>query len=153
MAEAFIGGEKMRTKLQSIMKKIRGGNVLRVGFLQGSTCGENGASEAPTIALLLDRGAPEANIPPRPFMRQVQELYGAKWAKKFAKSLPDTDYEVGEALAELGQEVVDQIKTEIDNFTDPPNAPSTIKRKGSSHPLIDSGNLREAPSFEIGEGE
>lgn len=45
------------------------------------------------------------------------------------------------ALATLGQWVQDRIRKSILEFTSPPNAPMTIRRKGSSHPLIDTGQM------------
>lgn len=45
------------------------------------------------------------------------------------------------ALATLGQWAQDRIRKSILEFTSPPNKPMTIRRKGSSHPLIDTGQM------------
>lgn len=44
---------------------------------------------------------------------------------------------VGETAARAAEDYMIKLKT-------PPNAPSTIKRKGSDNPLVDSGNLHQS---------
>lgn len=41
------------------------------------------------------------------------------------------------------------IKQAIIDLRDPPNAPSTIARKGSSNPLIDTGHMKSAVTYII----
>lgn len=45
-------------------------------------------------------------------------------------------------MARVGLEAEGAIKQYITDLDTPPNKPSTIKRKGSSNPLIDTGNMR-----------
>lgn len=47
----------------------------------------------------------------------------------------------------LGTKYVAAIQTRIANGIQPPNAPSTIARKGSSTPLIDTGQFRSAITY------
>lgn len=49
-----------------------------------------------------------------------------------------------QALARLGLWIQGGIQQRIANGIDPPNAESTIARKGSSTPLIDKGQLRSS---------
>ena len=49
------------------------------------------------------------------------------------------------AAEDLKKEIVLKIKSDIP----PPNAPSTIKAKGSSHTLIDTGNMWESVDYQI----
>lgn len=48
-----------------------------------------------------------------------------------------------QALNQLGAFGVKLVVQKIDSQIPPPNAPSTIARKGSSTPLIDSGQMRQ----------
>lgn len=48
------------------------------------------------------------------------------------------------ALARLGVWIVGQIQARIASGIAPPNAESTIRQKGSSTPLIDTGQLRSS---------
>lgn len=49
-----------------------------------------------------------------------------------------------EALTRIGLWIEGEIKQRIANGIDPPNAETTIERKGSSTPLIDTGQLRSS---------
>lgn len=83
-------------------------------------------------------------IPERPFMRgwfdgNLQRI------KKFAETLygkvADGTMKANTALKVLGQWAQDQIRKSIINLKSPPNAPSTIRIKKSSNPLIDTGTM------------
>ncbi len=49
----------------------------------------------------------------------------------------------------LGQQFVRQVQGRIAGGVPPPNAPSTIARKGSATPLVDTGTLMQAISAEV----
>lgn len=53
------------------------------------------------------------------------------------------------ALRRLGVKVKGDIQDEIDAWSTPPNAPSTIAKKGSSNPLIDTGAMKSAVGWEV----
>lgn len=54
-----------------------------------------------------------------------------------------------QALSLLGEYSVGLIKQRIADGIPPPNAPSTIRRKKSSKPLIDTGQLRNAITYTV----
>ena len=56
-----------------------------------------------------------------------------------------------QALARLGLWIQGAIQERIANGIEPPNADSTIQRKGSSKPLIDTGQLRSSISHRVTE--
>lgn len=47
-------------------------------------------------------------------------------------------------MTRLGNKAVDAVKDYINDLNTPANAASTIRRKGSSNPLIDTGNMRNS---------
>lgn len=55
---------------------------------------------------------------------------------------------VDNVLGRIGLLVQSLTRTSINEITDPPNAPETIKAKGSSKPLIDTGQMRNAVNFQ-----
>ena len=55
----------------------------------------------------------------------------------------------GQALELIGESTVGMIIERIVDHIPPPNAPSTIKRKGSSTPLIDSAQMKGAISYKV----
>ena len=54
-------------------------------------------------------------------------------------------------LRKLGIKAKGDIQAEIVALQTPPNAPSTIRQKGSSNPLIDQGELLGAVTYKIEE--
>lgn len=57
-----------------------------------------------------------------------------------------------QALSLLGEYTVGVLKQRIANGILPANAPSTIARKGSSKPLIDTGQLRNSITYRVERG-
>ena len=49
----------------------------------------------------------------------------------------------------IGAYVVGELQNEIVNLRTPPNAPSTVRRKGSTNPLIDTVQLRTAATWKV----
>lgn len=54
-----------------------------------------------------------------------------------------------QVLELLGLRGVGQIQARIARHISPENAPSTVKRKGSSTPLIDTGALRSSVTYKV----
>ena len=57
-----------------------------------------------------------------------------------------------EILELLGQRCVGQIQSRIADGVPPPNRPSTIRKKGSSTPLVDHGTLRSSITYRVDNG-
>lgn len=96
-------------------------------------------------------------IPERPFLRR---LGARRHLRDFISLNAANLIRIAEgrmteemALGRLGAVAVGKVKSEIaeGNFT--PNAPSTVKAKGSSKPLVDSGQLRQSISWELDRGQ
>lgn len=119
-----------------------------------------GASyEAATAAYLHTHGSYLYQIPPRPIIQPAIEAKGnkeliqeqLKLAAKAALDSKPAQVRVHLRLAGMiGQNVVRAW------FTDPrnnwaPNAPSTIARKHSARPLIDTGDLRKSMTYVLSE--
>lgn len=52
-------------------------------------------------------------------------------------------------LDRIGLTAVADVQRTMRDLKDPPNAPSTVARKGSDNPLIDTGRLRQSISHEV----
>lgn len=82
-------------------------------------------------------------IPPRPFLRNTLYSKGPTWATFIAPFLQNL-LEGGGAEAvinALGPKMMTDIRATIDEGHFAPLAPSTIRHKGSSKPLIDTGDM------------
>ena len=52
----------------------------------------------------------------------------------------------------LGALGVRAVQEQIDDTYTPPNAPETVRRKGSTHPLIDTGEMKQKITFRVYKG-
>jgi len=124
--------------------------TVSVGYFSDSGAYKSGITVA-EVAAKNEFGT--SRIPARPFMRQTIEAHTGDWgdlAEGVERRVAD-GMSVAQGLELIGNQAKGHMQEMIGtgNFT--PNAPSTIARKGSSQPLIDSGNMRERVSFKVEE--
>ena len=131
-------------ELKRITRSMRGKDRVKVGFPKG------------TESTILDRAVYNefgtATIPERPFMRDglrdgIPELKQVN--KGLVKRIIDGRLTKQQALNQLGMKGVQLIQNSITGLKDPANAPSTIERKGSSNPLIDTGEMRQSVTHKV----
>lgn len=87
-------------------------------------------------------------IPARPFL----DLGVAKGNREYLQTIQDgvkRGLTSEQIIAKVGLLAVGNVKDFITDLKSPPNAPSTIKRKGSSNPLIDTGAMRSSITYTI----
>lgn len=136
--------------LQGAVLKLGDKGAFTLVGVQGAQGAANVQSTALTYAQLArihEFGT--ARIPARSFLYATIEKHKAEIQKRataFGRGVLMDLFTVEKALELLGEYVVGLIRQRIADGIAPPNAPSTIKRKGSSKPLIDSGGLRAAIS-------
>lgn len=92
------------------------------------------------------------NSPPRPFLRQSVDDNAAKisaFCKAQLQRLAQGSTDADTILKQVGvmQKGLVQEKIESGNFE--PNAPSTVKKKGSDKPLIDTARMRQSVNYVI----
>lgn len=83
------------------------------------------------------------NIPARPFLRTAQRK-AVERGQHIVKRRMEENSDVEQICKDLGMMMQAEIKNQITRGTFTPNAESTIKRKGSSRPLVDTGNLLQS---------
>lgn len=91
-------------------------------------------------------------IPERSFIRSTYNKQYKKVGRRFGQvfeSFSTRNYNVKGKLKLIGLEQENETKKTITEMKTPANAPSTVKKKGSSHPLIDTGELRMKISSEV----
>lgn len=91
-------------------------------------------------------------IPQRSFMRStMDENWGYYWSlgvKEANRVLIGTQKAKG-LYVKMGIKIKGDIQRKIISLRTPPNHPMTIKAKGSSNPLIDTGALRKAITYKV----
>lgn len=122
---------------------------VHVGFQEGAVY-DDGASLA-QVAAYNEFGS--SDTPARPFMRQSFENHEAELRQACAavnnKILRGESAE--NAMKTLGAFAVGVVQMEIMDGDFEPNKPSTIKRKGSDRPLIDTGHMRQSVKYVVKE--
>jgi hypothetical protein len=110
--------------------------------------GEDG-EDLVTIAAANEFGT--ATIPERSFLRSTVDEGRAKYAKLLRQAVERMvdGVPVPLAMGVVGETLVGDVQRKIRNRIPPPNAPSTIARKGSDVPLIDTGRLRQSIDYEL----
>lgn len=105
-----------------------------------------------SIAAVHEFGAPKARIPERSFLRSAidesRELL-ERTAKNVAGSVARGTLTANQAAARLGLVAQARVQRKIVDGPFAPNAPFTVRQKGSSRPLIDSGQMRQSVTYEV----
>lgn len=140
---------------RELRKKVSdvGRRRVRVGVF-ASSGSEKGTSIA-DIAAIHEFGAPKANIPARSFLRSAFTNDGGAalraMTERVARSVLSDRIDLRKALEVLGAWGANAVKARIRSNIAPPLAIATIKRKGSSKALIDTGRLINAITWVVGE--
>lgn len=92
-------------------------------------------------------GAYTIVIPPRPFFRNMIKANAAGWPDAMAKLMKASDFDANTTLARMGDLIKGQLQQSIRDTNSPPNAPSTIRKKGASKPLIDTGLMWQSVDY------
>ena len=147
----LIGKQQVEEALKALAKKLEGATRVLVGVPEGAGAYEDGLTIA-TIAAVNNFGSADGKIPAREFLQpainkgapQYQRLAEIMIPKVLSGSMAMTAL-----LEQMGNLAEGHVKQEITDFDTPPNAQSTIDRKGSSSPLIDTGALRQSIRYVI----
>lgn len=135
---------KIRKKEKAFKSNIFTNKKLKVGIFESAKY-DDGTPVA-QVAFWQEFGT--AKIPMRPFMRNAIAKNTRKWGDSVKTALIGTN-DSEKALKMLGEIMRGDIVLSLTNLNTPPNAPSTIKQKGSSNPLIDTGLLRNSITWEL----
>lgn len=91
-------------------------------------------------------------IPPRPFILQTIRNHRRKYLealKTSASKLVRGETTLLTVMNKLGVQVQGDIQAEIDSGNFVPNSPTTVEMKGSSRPLIDTGEMRQKVTWQV----
>lgn len=124
------------------------GKQVRIGFQRGETTEEDG-TDICDVAAWNELGT--SNMPSRPFLRKSVDENEAK-INNFVQSQKQRlvrGESAEQILKEIGIFQKDLIQEKITEGSFEPNAPSTISKKGSNKPLIDTGRMRQSVNFVI----
>lgn len=118
---------------------------VQVGFFEGAAYPDG--TPVAAVAAYNEFGTDKS--PPRPFFRNTIAERSPGWSKLVAAALKASDGNLAATAGIVGAQIEEEVKETISNFTDPPNAPSTIARKKSEKPLVDKGDMLQSVSHEV----
>ena len=127
---------------------LGGPKKVKVGFPSGEASGDI-INRAIWNHFGTSRGIPE-----RPFLSNAIKDNKSKYRaaiKTAAKQILEGTTTLRAVLTKLGMASQADIQKEITNLSSPPNAPSTIAAKGSSNPLVDTGDMKGAVTYKVDE--
>ena len=151
---------------EAIKKRIDalhgGGAVVKIG-VQGHQAAANHQGKHLTVAQIATihefgkvirqpRMRRTIVIPERSFLRATVDLYREAIQRRnvlLTQGFVLGKFALRAALDLLGMYVVGLVKQRIANGIAPPNSPWTIAQKGSSKPLIDTGQLRNSITHQV----
>lgn len=127
---------------------------IKIGILgEGKGSGDHTEGEDATIlevAHFNEYGT--KNMPERSFIRASfddnQEDYAGK-GEKLLRQVIAMETKPKSMYKALGEHIVGKTQEFLTELTDPPNSPITIALKGSSNPLIDTGQLRDSIEHKV----
>lgn len=156
----MITAKLRRTKhvdMSKIQTSLRGPKKVKVGLPSGEADQDN-INKAIWNHYGTKGGASGGGwggpIPERPFLSNAMRDNVSSYRlamKTSAKKLLVGQTSLNTVLSKLGIKAQGDVQGEITSLSAPANSPVTIALKGSSNPLIDTGELRGAITYKIGD--
>lgn len=140
-----------RRKGKSLLGNTDGPQSVKAGFPMGQVNNDI-LSRAVWTHYGTQGGGWGGPIPARPFItntvRNNQRKY-LRILRESAAMIVSGDESLNSFMTKLGIVVQGDIQSEITDLRDPPNSPVTIALKGSSNPLIDTGQMRQSVTYAV----
>lgn len=129
---------------KGIKKRFKKGKTVDVGIIDA---GKKTGVDATVAEIGFYNEFGTSKIPERSFIRSTlldkkKEIKG--FTKKLFSKVLKGEITTEKGLGLIGIFVADEIKKKIVAIKTPENKPETIMRKGSSNPLIDTGQLKNS---------
>jgi hypothetical protein len=157
MAVKINDNRKEWDKFKKKMSQLKNRPHVAVGVLgkEGAEIYEDDTATTVDVATFNEFGTD--TIPARSFIRATYERDQARFLailRRYKLQLVRDKITTNSVLTMVGQFAQKQIQATITAGGIPfkPNSPVTVERKGSSAPLIDSGQLRQSIRYEVRNG-
>lgn len=136
-------------KLQRKLRQMLRATEVEVGFFARDVHPEAHMPVA-QVAYLNEVGDPGAGRPPRPFFRYAVAEYSSQWGEAFGAGMKATGLDTRAAFTGLGELMKSQLQAVILTWSEPPNSPATIRRKGGiNDPLKETWFMIEHVRYKV----
>lgn len=141
--------QKINGGIDAVIKRAKSPGTVDVGIIDA---GKHEDSEETVAQVGFDNEYGTEVVPERSFMRSTTKEKKKEiiaFQKKIAKKIVKGEISMEHGLGLLGEFMTDLIKRKIVAIKSPPNSFLTIKEKGSSNPLIDTGQMLNSVTYEV----
>lgn len=149
MSYKIIEKKNQLDKLKKTLNDLIGAK-LKIGFFDGQKS-ETSELTLATVAKINEYGTTDGKIPPRPFLRQT--LRKNNNFKEDVKNVLQETLTLSKTFdslfKKLGVKGMQEIQKEMTVGEFQENSEYTIKKKKSSKPLLDTGQLRHSVSWRV----
>lgn len=145
------GGNRIGQLMKALQDRLSKNSGVYVGIPQGAGRYEDGAPLA-VIGAVHEFGSADGHIPERSFLRVPLRSNHHVFAKVFTMGVPqviDGEITLRQLMEQAGARAASVSQEAISEGIQPPNAPDTVARKGSSTPLVDTGRLRQSITYVV----
>ena len=148
MPTRTTGGRKLAEFLRKAKAAASKSKGVDVGFFKSARYPDG--TQVAAVAAFNEFGVPSQGIPERPFFRNAiagaeREIMPILKAGIDPKTMELDDRTAGH----VGEVMKARIQASIRTLKEPPNAPSTIRTKGSSQPLVDTAHMKNSVTYEV----
>jgi len=136
------GLQKAKFDVRQALKKMVTEATVTIGIHESAGEHEGGISNA-ALGATLHYGTEDGRIPARPWLDVGVATGNKEYLQLIADGFEDgLDHDL--ILEQVGLVAVGKVQAYMVELKEPPNAPSTIEKKGDDNPLIDDGVLRQS---------
>ena len=137
------GIEEAKRQLEQEIKRLTSDKTVLVGIHEDAGATDGGDLTMAQLGAIQHFGT--QTIPARPWL----DVGVKSGTQDYLEVIQNHSDDIDNALEIIGQIAVGKVQQYMTDLQSPANAPSTIARKGSSNPLIDTGALRQSVTYSI----
>ena len=141
------GTQQVEAALKKAFGEWNKAPSLTVGIHQTAGRHPNADMTNAKLGATLNYGVP-GKIPPRPWLIPGAKKGERRYTKDFQHSI-ESGMNVPQAMLRIGALSKGEVQKFMTDLKTPPNSPLTIALKGSSNPLIDTGELRASVDYKL----
>ncbi len=142
--------KREQERIEKLLQKMAKAPYVAVGILQDEAVADRFSMV--DLAMVHEFGSKDGHIPQRSFIRSTcdsKRNEHIKLSDILQSKILEGKLDIRQALGQLGEVVEKDMVQTINQGLSTSLQPATIKRKGSSKPLIDTGRLKGSIKHEI----
>lgn len=140
------GLQAVQRALKKEVDKLKSPHHALVGIHQSAGSVDDGTMTVATLGVIQHFG--NDRIPERPWLDKGFES-GVKEVLSAVREGIEKGFDSRRIAAIAGEEATIAIQEYVNDLQSPPNKPSTVRKKGSSNPLVDTGNMRNSITYTV----